>query len=195
MSRRDGRVLLHLCCGPCTAGSLHGFRKEGVEATGFFYNPNIHPVTELAARVSALGDFAGKAGLPVVWRPDYGLDDFVRAASGLKEGRCEYCYVMRMRETAREARRRGFGLFSTTLLYSIHQKHNLLRDISEQAAREEGVDFLYLDLREDYREGRELWRETGLYSQKYCGCIFSEEERYRKRLAGLPRDAEDESGG
>ena len=185
MSPKGERVLLHLCCGPCTAGSLPRLRGEGLAVTGFFFNPNIHPLMEFKARMEALRDYAGVEDLDLFWEPDYGLVDFVRSVAGREENRCEYCYVTRMRKTAREARRRGMGLFSTTLLYSIHQKHNLLRDVAEQAARDEGVDFLYLDLREEWASGRQRWRETGLFSQKYCGCLYSEMERNRNKLRSL----------
>ncbi len=182
-------LLLHLCCGPCTAGSLDRLRGEGWGIQGFFYNPNIHPVTEQRARAGALRSYAAAVGLPVTWRDDYGLVEFARSVAGREGERCEHCYVLRMRETAREAARRGIGHFSTTLLYSIHQKHNLLRDVAEQSAREAGVDFLYLDLREGWAAGRERWRQTGLYTQKYCGCLYSEMERYLGE-PGLPGPAE-----
>lgn len=174
-------ILLHICCGPCAAGSLPRIRKENLNAEGFFFNPNIHPVTEFRHRRAALEEYAEATGLPVEWRDDYGLVEFLRSVAGREDARCEYCYALRMRETAREARRRRIGLFSTTLLYSIHQKHNLIRDIAEEAARENGVEFLYVDLREGWRKGQAKWRETGLYSQKYCGCIYSEMDRYLKK--------------
>ncbi len=173
-------LLLHVCCGPCAAGSLPRLRDEGFMAEGFFYNPNIHPVTEQRARMGALRDYADAQGLPLTCRDDYGLVEFTRSVVGREGERCEYCYVLRMRETARETKRRGLGLFTTTLLYSIHQRHNLLRDIAEQEARAAGVGFVYLDLRQEWAAGRERWRATGLYSQKYCGCLYSEMERYRK---------------
>ena len=141
MSPKGENLLLHLCCGPCTAGSLTRLRREGLNVTGFFFNPNIHPSMELMARAGALKEYAVVEDLDLLWEPDYGMVDFVRSVAGREDDRCEYCYVTRMRKTAREARRRGMGLFSTTLLYSIHQKHNLLRDVAEQAAREEGVCF------------------------------------------------------
>lgn len=185
MSRkRAERILLHICCGPCAAGSLPLLEAQGLAPEGFFYNPNIHPVTEMRARAGALKAFAEGRGLPVSWREDYGLVDFARHAAWREAERCEYCYALRLREAAAEARRRKLGLFTSTLLHSIHQKHNLIRDIGEQAAREAGVDFLYLDLREGWAAGRQAWRKTALYYQKYCGCLYSEMERYLGRRAG-----------
>jgi predicted adenine nucleotide alpha hydrolase (AANH) superfamily ATPase len=182
MTPKNEGLLLHICCGPCTAGSLPRLREEGLEVTGFFFNPNVHPLMEFKARAEALKDYTVIEGPEIIWEPEYGLVEFVRSVAGNEQNRCEYCYVIRMRKTAREAKRRGYGLFSTTLLYSIHQKHNLLRDVAEQAARDEGVDFLYLDLREEWSSGRQRWRDTGLFSQKYCGCLYSEMERYGNKL-------------
>ncbi|MDP2898880.1 MAG: epoxyqueuosine reductase QueH, partial [bacterium] len=48
----------------------------------------------------------------------------------------------------------------------------------EQVAREVGVPFFYQDFRLGYREGYELSKEHDLYRQSYCGCVFSEYERY-----------------
>ena len=43
--------------------------------------------------------------------------------------------------------------------------------------------FLYRDFRPGFREGQRQARELGFYMQKYCGCVFSEEERYTKAIA------------
>ena len=43
-------------------------------------------------------------------------------------------------------------------------------------AREFGIEFVYRDFREGWREGQDEARQAGLYMQKYCGCIYSEEE-------------------
>jgi predicted adenine nucleotide alpha hydrolase (AANH) superfamily ATPase len=86
-----------------------------------------------------------------------------------------------MNETARRAAEEGFSQFSTTLLISPYQNHELLIATAEQAAKQYGVTFLYRDFRPYFREGQQQAREAEMYMQKYCGCIFSEEERYRKK--------------
>ena len=45
-----------------------------------------------------------------------------------------------------------------------------------------GLEFIYRDFRVGYREGQTKARELGLYMQKYCGCIFSEADRYAKQI-------------
>ena len=41
---------------------------------------------------------------------------------------------------------------------------------------------MYRDFREGFRKGQAQARKLGLYMQKYCGCIFSEEDRYKKQI-------------
>ena len=76
----------------------------------------------------------------------------------------------------------GYDAFTTTLLVSPYQKHDELRKVCEKLAAEAGIEFVYRDFRVGYREGQEKARELGLYRQKYCGCVFSEEDRYRKQI-------------
>jgi predicted adenine nucleotide alpha hydrolase (AANH) superfamily ATPase len=172
------RVLLHVCCGPCLAGSLPLLEREGFCPTGFFYNPNIHLLTEARARIRAVRGYAGGVGFDLTVRDDYGLVEFVRMTAGREAERCVYCYTLRLRETAREAARRDLPGFTTTLLHSPTQKHDLIRDVAGQVAREEGVAFRYVDLRPGWDDGQDRWKVTGLYRQKYCGCIYSEMDRF-----------------
>ena len=118
--------------------------------------------------------------LPLLERDDYGLRPFVRAVAEDIGGRCVKCYEMRLFEAARQAKDGGFDSFTSSLFISPYQNHELMRQVAERAAAEYGVDFLYRDFRPYFRAGQERARELGMYIQKYCGCIFSEEERYRK---------------
>lgn len=112
---------------------------------------------------------------------NYGLRDFVTSVVGDIDGRCSHCYDCRLEETARHASENGFTAFSTTLLISPYQNHELIISTAEQKAKKYGVEFLYRDFRPNFREGQRRAREKGLYMQKYCGCIFSEEDRYLKK--------------
>lgn len=76
----------------------------------------------------------------------------------------------------------GYDSFSTTLLISPYQKHEVLIEIAEELAKKYDIKFLYRDFRVGFREGQAKARELGLYMQKYCGCIFSEEDRYSKQI-------------
>lgn len=170
-----GRLLLHLCCAPCAAYPVPALRAIVPELTGFFFNPNIQPDDEHARRLDALERFAPALGLDLVIAAGPAAESWPEGCGG--DARCRRCYELRLRAAAREARRGGFDAFSTTLLYSIHQKHELVREVAAEAARAEGVPFLYRDLREGWVEGGRAYRESGLYRQRYCGCLPSKRER------------------
>ena len=175
------RTLLHICCAPCAIECVDALRAEGQELTGFWYNPNIHPVTEYRARLEALEGYAGAVNLPLMGRDEYGLKNFVRAVAGDLNSRCGVCYEMRLDAAAAFAAQNGFEAFTTTLLISPYQNHDLLIETGKRAARAHRVEFLERDFRPRFRDGQKRARELGLYMQKYCGCVFSEEERYRPK--------------
>ena len=177
------KVLLHTCCAPCSVYCIDSLRAEGIEPTVFWYNPNIHPYIEYKTRRDCLRDYTQKIGVETIWIEDYGLDEFCQNVVGDLQNRCvNYCYRKRLTETVRYAAKHSFTAFSTTLLVSPYQKHEELKEVCEELARLAGVKFLYRDFRVGFREGQKKAREMGLYMQKYCGCIFSEEERYQKQI-------------
>ena len=180
------KTLLHICCAPCANQPIEVLRADGLEVTGFWYNPNIHPFTEYRARRNTVREYAGEIELPLVERNDYGLRPFVRAVAEDIEHRCGKCYEMRLFETARQAQEGGFDSFTSSLFISPYQQHELMREVAERAAHEYGVEFLYRDFRPYFRAGQDFAREHGFYMQKYCGCVFSEEERYLKKNKIIP---------
>jgi predicted adenine nucleotide alpha hydrolase (AANH) superfamily ATPase len=157
------------------------FREEGCMLTGYFYNPNVHPYREYLRRRDALEKYAREEKLEILWSPDYSLESFLRGVVFKEEERCRWCYEMRLRSTAEMARQDSFDGFSTTLLYSRFQRHDLIRSVGEMLAREYGVPFIYRDLRTGWDEGVRISRERQIYRQPYCGCIYSEKERYMKK--------------
>lgn len=172
------KLLLHTCCGPCTPAPLDALRSEGFEVFGLFYNPNIHPFTEHRKRLDAARSLAELNGFNLIVREDYDLEGFLREVVFRESQRCIFCYERRLAAAARLAKKSGMDAFTTTLLYSKHQKHDLVAELAQEAARKHGVEFLYRDFRGLWKEGIEKYRATGLYRQNYCGCIFSERERY-----------------
>ena len=93
-----------------------------------------------------------------------------------------YCYYVRLEQTAKYAKENGYTAFSTTLLVSPYQNHDALVEVAKMMAKKYDIEFLYRDFRVGFREGQAKARELGLYMQKYCGCIFSEEDRYSKQI-------------
>ena len=183
------KILLHICCGPCTIYPLRILRGEGAEISGFYYNPNIHPYREYWRRWEALADYAGKEGLPLLAAGAYAPERFFRQVTFREDERCRFCYRLRLTQAAQGALAAGCDAFTTTLLYSRFQKHELIRQVGEEAAREQGIPFLYRDFREGWSEGVRISKELGMYRQPYCGCLYSEKERY------LPRRTESREGG
>ena len=179
-------TLLHICCAPCSIHCIETLRSEGIEPVGFWYNPNIHPMAEYKMRKITLVEYAKSIGLRLEIRNEYGLREFIRGVYPDFDGRCGYCYRVRMEAAAAFAAEHGFSSFSTTLLISPYQQHERLREAGERAAAQYGVSFLYRDFRPYFREGQDRAKELGLYRQKYCGCIFSEEDRYAKRKKPKP---------
>ena len=175
------KLLLHICCAPCSIMCIETLRQEGIEPVGFWDNPNIHPYTEYRSRKNCLTDYAKSIGLELILHGDYGLRPFVQTVADDIDGRCVQCYRMRMEPTARYAAENGFSHICTTLFVSPYQNHELLRQVAEEEATRYGVELLYRDFRPWFRQGQDKARELGLYMQKYCGCVFSEEDRYRKR--------------
>ena len=173
------RILLHTCCAPCTIYPLARLREAGWQVHGFFFNPHIQPYLELQKRLTTLESFAREEGLKVIIRADYELESFLRKVVFREHQRCLYCYARRLEAAARLAKKSRFDAFTTTLLYSKRQKHDLVREIAEAASRRYGISFYYEDFREGWKTGQEQARLAGIYRQQYCGCIFSEKERTR----------------
>ena len=185
---------MHACCAPCSVYCIDSLRKEGIEPTLFWYNPNIHPYIEYKTRRDCLKDYARQVNAKLIVDEDYGLDEFCRNVADDIPNRCvNYCYKKRLTETVRYAAKHGYDAFTTTLLISPYQKHDELKHICEELFALSGVKFLYRDFRIGFREGQNKARALGLYMQKYCGCIFSEEERYSKQIARDLRECEVES--
>lgn len=176
------KLLLHICCAPCSVMCIKKLGEENIDVTGYWFNPNIHPFMEYKSRLDCLIDYANQINLKVIYNDEYGLREFTKNAICNLNERCNYCYAVRLDATAKYAKQNGYDAFSTTLLYSPYQKHELLKEMGEKFAKKYGIKFYYEDFRPYYREGQEESRKLGFYMQKYCGCIFSEEERYEKKI-------------
>lgn len=169
-----GKLLLHICCGPCSLYCVDDLRAAYPEAavTGLFANPNIHPYEEFERRTESTRAACAYKGIPVFFLPDF--DQAKWEAYGREDPeRCRMCYTVRAELTARYAKEHGFDAFTSTLFVSPYQNHELLRTVCEQAAEKYGVPFLYRDFHPGFRQGQREAREIGLYRQKYCGCIRS----------------------
>lgn len=213
------RILVHICCGPCSITVLRALRAEGHELCGFFFNPNIHPLAEYMRRREGAGQASARLGVPMLyadsmptgqqawtdpWLEDAGPRSsmhtytptapryspppaadprpWLQAVADREDGRCLFCWRSRLQKTAEIASIKGFDAFTSTLLYSRYQDHERIRSLGESIAEKTGVSFIYEDFRSGWQEGIRISKEWGVYRQQYCGCIFSEYDRYRRDL-------------
>jgi len=176
-------LLLHTCCGPCFIHP-HGVLKEEYKVTSFYFNPNIHPSMEYIRRMETLAAYSKSVGVELRVG-DYNPVDYFKEVAGKESDRCRICYSIRLREAARFAAEKGYDLFSTTLSVSPYQKHELIEEVGSQAADTFGVKFKYRDFRTGFRPAQDKAKALEMYRQPYCGCVFSEAERYSKKLAKI----------
>jgi predicted adenine nucleotide alpha hydrolase (AANH) superfamily ATPase len=179
------KVLLHSCCGPCTVYPLKSLRQEGFEVEGYFYNPNIHPYKEFLARLESYQRFASLQDLNTHIHSEYGLETFINALKTNElscQQRCPLCYRLRLEAAAQKAIDLAMDAFTTTLLVSPYQNHELLMEIGTEIGTAKGIPFLQRDFRPGFRAAQQEARAMGLYIQAYCGCVFSEYDRYKPKV-------------
>jgi hypothetical protein len=178
-------VLAHVCCGPCAITVLRDLKERGLDPLGFYYNPNIHPLTEYLRRREALEEVSRRLEVSVRYADaEHDPALFLRQVAFRETERCRVCWRLRLTRAALEAKRLGCQGLTTTLLYSKYQDHEAVAAIGQEAAQDQGLSFYYEDYRKTWDEGIAISKQWGLYRQPYCGCVFSEFERYRKRLPG-----------
>lgn len=189
--REGTAVLLHMCCGPCAIMPVTRLREDGFAVTGLFYNPNIHPLAEYLRRREAAATAGTHLALPVIFADAAAPDTAWNLAKWLADvhnptlvddpcgpARCAYCYRTRLMHTAHTAKALGFAAFSSSLFYSRMQRHELIIRAGQDAAEAAGVDFIARDFRPDWQAGIDQSRNWALFRQNYCGCIYSEAERF-----------------
>lgn len=174
-------LLIHLCCAPCGNAPIAKLQNDNHNISALWYNPNIHPFTEYRSRKQSVIDFTKEKNIPLFMEDDYGLRSFTQAVIGDLSARCPHCYRIRLEKTAQIAKENWFDGFTASLLISPYQNHELLRKIGEELGETYDIPFYYEDFRPLFREGQSYARENEFYMQKYCGCIFSEEDRYTKK--------------
>lgn len=173
------RILLHACCGPCLIYPYEVLSRRGHEVTVYFFNPNIHPYREYARRYFTLLDYCHDIGAEVRVGP-YDMERFLALISPNPEDRCSKCFETRLARTAEEASLTDMDSFATTLLVSPYQDQELIFEAGRKASLDHGVPFLEEDMKEGYRQSVRVSRELEMYRQPYCGCVYSEKERYQK---------------
>ena len=172
------KILFHICCAPCSIYPLKELRTCGADVTGYFFNHNIHPFQEYRKRLDAVLQLSEQSSLPLILAEEYRLEEFLSAVAPEPDKRCRYCYASRLERTAQTAAEQGFPAFTSSLLYSRHQNHDTIRNLGEVIGNRYGIVFHYDDYRRGWQDGISASKKMGIYRQQYCGCIYSEKERY-----------------
>lgn len=181
-------VLLHACCGPCAIMPSLRLQDEGYKLILCFINPNIQPLSEYLRRREALLECADRLGAEVIcvdesWNlPEWLAMQLPRVNS---PERCIWCCQSRLEAVWKMAVEMRVDAFSTSLLYSRYQPHDKIAEKGKVLAAKALPSFLYRDFRKDWQKGIELSKMWGIYRQPYCGCVFSESERYAKKFARI----------
>ncbi|MBS3767135.1 MAG: epoxyqueuosine reductase QueH [Candidatus Cloacimonetes bacterium] len=173
------KLLMHICCAPCFIAPYKHLKDE-FDLMGFWYNPNIHPYTEYQKRLQEVKRFEENHDVKIIYNDEYNLEKWLRNVVFREKQRCRFCYYDRLVKTAIYANHGNFDYFTSTLLYSKFQKQKLIRGMTKQVASQYSVKFFDKDLREYWKEGIQLSKEENMYRQQYCGCIYSEKDRYYK---------------
>ena len=115
------KLLMHTCCAPCSVYCIDSLREEGIEPTIYWFNPNIHPYMEYKARRDCLKEYTQSIGVQAIFEEEYGLDEFCKNVICDLKNRCQnYCYSVRLEQTAKYAKEHGYDAVTTTLLFSIN---------------------------------------------------------------------------
>ncbi len=189
------KLLLHVCCGPCSTAPVRTLRQRGVELCLHFANSNIAPVAEYEHRLQTARSYAEGLGIPFVegnYRPQ-AWADVVRdvpvevriSTDGMTPPpeRCRACYRLRFTEAARYAAGHGFSHVGTTLSVSPYQYRDIIHEELERACAAANVEPFFEDYSPLYPETMTASKEAGLYRQDYCGCLPSKSEADAGRSA------------
>ena len=182
----DNSLLLHVCCGPCAVMPITRLLDEGFAVTAWFMNPNIQPLAEYLRRREAAGQCAEHLGIPIIYADEmWNITNWLRAVAGrdTPPARCAYCCESRIEAAFAFARQQGYAWVSSSLLYSRYQPHEVIKTAGETlAAQPDAPGFAYRDFRSDWQAGIDRSKAMELYRQPYCGCVYSESDRYQKQL-------------
>ena len=174
------KILLHICCAPCAVYPFRKLRGEFEKVMGFWYNPNIHPFLEYQKRLEAVRILADKERIKIIYKNEYDIEKFLRRLIYRESQRCFFCYYERLEKTAIFAHRGKFDYFSSTLILSPHQDQDLLEATIDEIGKRYGIKPYLKRIEQGWQKSMRLSRKMKLYHQHYCGCIYSEEERYKK---------------
>ncbi len=172
------KLLLHVCCGPCSTYCVSELMKD-YEVTMFFYNPNIHPSGEHTKRFENARKVSKELNIPMI-EGAYSPEEWLKMITGYEEEpeggkRCKICFSIRLAESARYAKEHGFQCFTTTMTISPHKDSDVINRLGEHLAGQHKLEWVTSDFKQNdgFKKSIEMSKKMELYRQKYCGCFYS----------------------
>ncbi|MGD8534996.1 MAG: epoxyqueuosine reductase QueH [Candidatus Aminicenantes bacterium] len=176
------RILVHVCCAPDALYVL-GYLRENYEVSGYFYNPNIHPAEEYNMRLEETRKVARILNVDLI-EEVYDDERWFKITQKFKDEpekgrRCDVCYAMRLKKTARKASELGFDMFTTVMSLSPLKKADVLNRIGKMFSHRFRIDFLEADFKkkDGFKKSVELSKNHGIFRQNYCGCLYSQRKK------------------
>ena len=168
------KILLHVCCGPCSTSSIERLLSMDYIPLLFFSDSNIYPESEFEKRYANALRVASFYALEMI-REEQDHDAWlshIKGFEGEEEGgkRCALCFDYNMKRTYMKARELGIPYFTTTLTVSRFKSSPLIFSVGEKYDGFCAIDF---KKKNGFARSIELSRQLELYRQSYCGCEFS----------------------
>ena len=177
--KEDSNLLLHACCGICSAYPVSFLKDAGYNVIVYFYNPNIFPDTEYQKRLEAEKTLCSHLGVDLI-EEEYNQEEFFDYVKGFENEpekglRCDRCFELRLSKTAEKAKELRIKNFTTTIVISPHKNFQKLSAIGEEIAAKTGLTFLSIDFKkkDGFLKTNKIANSLSLYRQNYCGCKFS----------------------
>ena len=188
-SGKKPTLLIHACCGPCFT-IPHLELKDYFDITIIYNNSNIYPEEEYHRRLNELKRFLSEVDpeIKVIEFPydnlNYNKD--LEELKDVPEGgeRCFRCYRKRLSFGYAYAEEHGFDYFGTVMSISRYKNSQMLNKIGyELESLHHKTKWLPADFKKNngYQESLKIVREHEMYFQDYCGCIYSYNERQKKK--------------
>lgn len=172
------KILLHSCCGPCSTACIERL-KNYFDITVIYYNPNIEPTEEYEMRKREQMRLLNILHIEFL-DCDYDNEVWQEITKPFKDDleggrRCSVCFGIRLKYTAKVAKRLNFDYFGTTLTVSPHKNSLIINDIGNKIGKKIGINYLFADFKkkDGYKRSIELAKKYDLYRQDYCGCLYS----------------------
>ncbi len=189
VTEKAPRMLLHICCAPCSPYVVERLRRD-YNVTLYFYNPNIHPESEYVLRLREAARWANQIGLPMI-EGEYDPESWFQTTKGLamepeRGARCSVCFDIRLSSSAEKAAQLGFDIYGTALTVSPYKQAAVINRIGLMAAERQNIIFIEADWKkkDGYKITTRMARELGFYRQNYCGCLYSRRSKIRPERPG-----------